>query len=271
MQAALRFIKRYLLVVVVVLTNMRFASLVMGCSSPTVHVVLADASAFQLWLHDGMAADARRPAHLMESYVRGRLRDKPGVLEDARLPEAYTTNVGPSIQASEYHFGYAAERLIREHYAATHLQMPTLETNQLLEIVEAAGGNTYAVADFNRDLLIDIGDAHARVIFDVVPPGQPHLDAAKERVAYKQRLLNYAMIGVPKFTLGTAYHGELGVRFGENAPLVKLAWVTTAPGIVQYQWRALQVEERSEEAYGEAYMAGRWRALCFHKRGWYRE
>jgi hypothetical protein len=102
----------------------------------------------------------------MPSYVRGRLPDKPGVLEDARLPEAYTTNVGPSIYSADYHLGYAAERLIREHYAATHLQMPTLETNHLLELVEEAGGNTHVVDDFNRDVPIDIADADARVMFE---------------------------------------------------------------------------------------------------------
>jgi hypothetical protein len=54
-----------------------------------------------------MAADARRPAHLMKQYVRGRLSDKVGILEDDKLPEAYTQNEREAVWPANYHLGYA--------------------------------------------------------------------------------------------------------------------------------------------------------------------
>lgn len=120
MQAGPPFIKRYLLLVVMVMTNLGMVLTLCGCGPNAVNVVNPDAEAFQQLLSAELAADARRPAHGMAAYVSGRSPDKGGRLDDAKLPEPYNVEVGASIRPAEYHLGYAAQRLIREYYAATH-------------------------------------------------------------------------------------------------------------------------------------------------------
>jgi hypothetical protein len=85
-----------------------FAWTIVGCSPATVHIVSADSAAFQQLLNVEMAADARRPAHLMKRYVRVDLSGKVGILDDDKLPEAYTQNDEEAVWASNYHLGYAA-------------------------------------------------------------------------------------------------------------------------------------------------------------------
>lgn len=261
MRAARQFIALCLRIVVIVLTNLASAGVILGCSVTTVHVVSTETAGFQELLNAETAAQARRPAHLMKAWVHGRSAELAGVLDDERLPEPYTLDIGSSIRPAEYHLGYAAERLIREHYSAGHSGYRGFENDELAELVHEAGGNLGMVHDFDRDRRIDIADIERRLIFEIVPPGQTNRAAAKKKIDFKLLLVNNAMLGVPTFSLGTTYSGEIGVRFAEGAAPWKLTWATTIPGVVQYQWQALRADEPTEDAYREAYLNHRWRAL----------
>ncbi|MBK9264244.1 MAG: hypothetical protein IPM54_31135 [Polyangiaceae bacterium] len=259
MQAARHFVAQCLCVVVIVLTNLGFAWLLMGCGPGVVHVVQPDSAAFLQITNAQVSAEARRSAHLMGQWVRGRSPDKIGIFEDSKLPEAYTQDDEPGIWPSEYHLGYAALRLIREHYAAAHPAYRVLEDGNIEEIVDEAGGNVGLIEDFDKDRRPDIADVEGRVLFEVVPPGQGYRSAAANKVDWHLRVINSAMLGVPKFNLGTGYVGEVGVRFAEGAAPWKIAWETTDPGVVQYRWLVLGAEQQTAEAYGDAYGADRWR------------
>ena len=253
MQAAYHFIASCLRLVVLVVTNGGVLGPLLGCAPTVLEVPAYDSTAFQQMLQNEQTADARRPAQGMKQWVRGDRPDKHvGVLDDATLPEAYTPNGERGIAASQFHLGYAALRLIREYYAAAHPAHQVLERGDLVEIVEEAGGNTYVVNDFDRQRLLDIADIEGRFVFKVVPPGQTHQAAAKKKIDWQLLLLNQAMLGVPKFKLGTGYEGEIGVRFAEGAMPWKLAWSTTEPGVVQYRWWVLGAEEpKGADAYAE--------------------
>ncbi|MBK9260099.1 MAG: hypothetical protein IPM54_09715 [Polyangiaceae bacterium] len=260
MSAFLSFVTRHLRIVVTVLTTLGLAGTILGCGPGEVRVVASNATAFQAMLSAEMAADARRPAHWMRDYVSGEAPGKPRVLEPEHLPEAYTPNGEPGIRPSEFHLAYAALRLICAHYAATHPGYRGLERDVLVEVVDEAGGNTHMVNEFDRERRLDLVDVEDRFLFEVVPPGQMHQEAGKKKVDWQLLLLNKAMLGVPEFKLGTGYEGEIGVRFAEGAPGWKLTFATTTPGIVQYEWHVLSVDEATEEAYREAYLDNRWHA-----------
>ena len=261
MHAARRFIAQTIRFIAVVLTILGLTWLMLGCASGTVFTVSVDAAAFQDLLRTEMATDARRPAHLMGFSMQGRSSYKAGVLEDARWPEPYAAAIGPSIRPGEYHLAYAAQRLLREQYAATHPRYRALERNELAEIIGEAGGNLYVHEDFAADRVVDLVDVQSRAVFEMVPPGLAHQAAGKEKIDWLLRLINYGMVGQTPFHLGADFHGEMGVRFAERAVPWKLTWATTEPGIVVYQWLALQVDERSEDAYRQAYLEHRWRPV----------
>ncbi len=115
MKAARPFVLQYLAILAIALTNLGFgltifgfAWTIVGCSPATVHIVSADSAAFQQLLNVEMAAESRRPAHLMKRYVRGDLSRKVGILDDDKLPEPYTQNEEDAVWPSNYHLGYAA-------------------------------------------------------------------------------------------------------------------------------------------------------------------
>ena len=261
MHAARRFIAQTIRFIAVVLTILGLTWLMLGCASGTVFTVSVDAAAFQDLLHTEMATDARRPAHLMGFSMQGRSSYKAGVLEDARWPEPYAAAIGPSIRPGEYHLAYAAQRLLREQYAATHPRYRALERNELAEIIGEAGGNLYVHEDFAADRVVDLVDVQSRAVFEMVPPGLAHQAAGKEKIDWLLRLINYGMVGQTPFHLGADFHGEMGVRFAERAVPWKLTWATTEPGIVVYQWLALRVDEPTEDAYRKAYLEHRWRPV----------
>ncbi|MBK9266641.1 MAG: hypothetical protein IPM54_43500 [Polyangiaceae bacterium] len=243
----------------IVLTNLAFTWPIVGCGPGVVHVVQPDSMAFLQITNAQVSAEARRSAHLMGQWVSGRSSDKVGILEDSKLPEPYTQDDEGGVWPSEYHLGYAALRLIREHYAAAHPAYRVLDDGNLVEVVDEAGGNVGLIEDFDKDRLIDIADVEARALFEVVPRGQTHRSAANNKVDWHLRVINTAMLGVPKFKLGTGYGGEIGVRFAEGAAPWKIAWQTTDPGAVEYRWLVLGAEQQTAEAYGDAYLAKRWR------------
>ncbi|MBK9266080.1 MAG: hypothetical protein IPM54_40630 [Polyangiaceae bacterium] len=264
MQAARHFVAQCLRIVVIALTNygaawLAFAWATLGCGPGVVRVVQPDSTAFLQITNAQVSVEARRSAHLMGQWVRGRAPDNIGIFEDSKLPEPYTQDDEPGIWPSEYHLGYAALRLIREHYAAAHPAYRVLEDGSIEEIVDVAGGNVHLVADFDRDRRPDIADVEGRVLFEVVPRGQTHRSAANNKVDWHLRVINNAMLGVPKFKLGTGYGGEVGVRFAEGAAPWKITWETTDPGVVEYRWLVLGAEQQTAESHGDAYVGNRWR------------
>ncbi|MBK9266112.1 MAG: hypothetical protein IPM54_40790 [Polyangiaceae bacterium] len=259
MQAARHFVAQCLCIVVIILTNLGFAWLLMGCGPGVVHVVQPDSAAFLQITNAQVSAEARRSAHMMGQWVRGRPPDKIGVLEDSKLPEPYTQDDEPGVWPSEYHLGYAALRLIREHYAAAHPAYRVPKNGNIEEVVDEAGGNVHIIADFDRDRHIDLADVEGRVLFEVVPRGQTHRSAANNKVDWHLRVINGAMLGVPKFKLGTGYAGEVGVRFAERTQPWVIRWATTDPGVVEYQWLVLDAEQQTAESHGDAYVGNRWR------------
>jgi hypothetical protein len=186
-------------------------------------------------------------------------------LNDDKLPEPYLINGNDRARASNYHLAYAARRLVRAHYAAAHPAYQVLKNDELVEVVDEAGGNVYVINDFDRDRQIDIADIPQRVLFKIFSPGQDQQVAGNKKVDWQLLLINNAMLGVPTFKLGTGYEGEIGVRFAEDAPPWKLSWQTTEPGTILYGWQVLSVGDANEEVYGKTYLDNRWHDPTAHE------
>ncbi len=261
MKSTPHFIAHCLQMVVVALTNVRwlllvFAAMNLGCGSSAIKLQSPETGVFAQLLRDEMTSDARRSAHGMRAFVRGKSSDL-GMLDPEKLPEAYTPNGEEANRRYLFHLGYAAQRLIRAYYAAAHSQKSVLERDELVEIVDAAGGASDKVDAYDRDRHVDIADVAKRFVFEIVPPGQAHEIAGKKKVDEQLTLINRAMIGVPKFELGAGFEGEIGVRFAERAAPWSLVW-STNNGVIQYEWRALTVDRFAEDACQAAYLENRW-------------
>ncbi|HRI68492.1 MAG TPA: hypothetical protein PK156_29890 [Polyangium sp.] len=247
--------------IVVALTNLRwlvlaFALLNVGCGSGAIKLQSPETGAFAQLLHDEMTSDARRPAHGMAAFVRGN-EQTLGVFDPEKLPEAYTPNGEEANRRYQFHLGYAAQRLIRAYYSAAHSQKSVLDRDELIEIVDAAGGDTAKVDAYDRDRHIDIADVQGRFVFEIVPFGLAHETAGKKKVDEQLSLINKAMSGGRMFQLGAGFSGEIGVRFAERAAPWSLVW-STNNGVVLYEWRALTVDKFTEDACQAAYLEDRW-------------
>ena len=124
MKSALQFVTHCLQMIVVALTNFRwlalvFAAMNLGCGTSAIKLQSAETGAITQLLHDEVTSDARRKAHGMEAFVRGKSSDV-GMLDPEKLPEAYTPNGEEANRRYQFHLGYAAQRLIRAYYAAAH-------------------------------------------------------------------------------------------------------------------------------------------------------
>ena len=249
MKSALHFITHCWFVFV-------FAVMNLGCGASAMKLQSAETGAFAQLLHDEMTFGARRPAHGMADFVRGKSSDLT-ILDPEKLPEAYTPNGEEANRRYQFHLGYAAQRLIRAYYAAAFPAHNMLERDELVEIVNAAGGDTGKIDAYDRDRHVDIADVAKRFVFEIVPSGQAHETAGKKKVDEQLSLINKAMIDVPKFQLGAGFDGEIGVRFAERAGPWKLVW-STNNGVIQYEWMALSVDKFTEDACLVAYLDNRW-------------
>lgn len=258
MNAGRFFSTSWFLIRLVFLFLVAFASTILGCGGG-VQVMTIESLTLQQVLDEERFGAAWRPAYLMKSRVSGQTMAPLSIFIEDKLPEPYIEETGRSYEASRYHVAYAAERLIREHYAATHLHYKRLERGDLVEVVDEAGGNTYTINESDRDRCPDIADVEGRFVFAIVPPGQAQHAVGLQKVQWQFDWINKAMINVPKFALGTGFDGEIGVRFAEKTPPWKLSWTTTAPGVVQYAWQTLRVMQANEDAYREAYVQQQWR------------
>jgi len=203
-------------------------------------------------------SDARRPAHLMRQTVSGRSSGKAREMDNDKLPEGYMRQEHRQVYPSQFHLAYAARRLIREFYAATHPTYQVPEDDTLVEVVDKAGGNLGLVLPFEKARPLDIADIQSQRLFEIVPPGQGERSWGNNKVDWIRDVVNQAMLGVPPFELGTNYEGEVGVRFAEGAPAWSLTWQTVDPGVISYHWHVLNAEDASEEAHGKAYLDNRW-------------
>ncbi len=227
--------------------------------APVVYVQPTGTMSFQQLLQADATIDARIAAHAMRGAVCG---DAPPQSVDAlkpmRLPEAYTLDGSEGTRASQYHLGYAAASLIREYYAEAFPNALRINSDKLVDIVDAADGNTYTTYEPNRDWPIEIADIQHRVVFEVVPPGETHRAYGKKKADFHLMFLNQAMIGVPPFELGKEFSGEIGVRFAEGVAPWRLSWSTTEPGVVQYQWEAMTVAKVTEDSCRDGYLDKLW-------------
>jgi hypothetical protein len=230
-----------------------------ACGPATVYVQPAPTLTLEQIAQDEVRFGARRPAHGMEALVRGdEPTKKPTFIHPRRLPEAYTLDGSEGTHVSEYHLGYAAQRLIRLHYADAYPAKNVPESYEVSAIVDAAGGSDTDILEENRTWPVDIADVDRRFVFEVVPPGKTHQAEGKEKANLHAMLVNAGLWQKPQFRLGKGYSGELGVRFAENAAPWKLSWETAVPGVVQYHWQALTVATVTEESCRNAYLAKLW-------------
>jgi hypothetical protein len=207
---------------------------------------------------------ARRTAHFMSQTVTDSSSGGAILLDHPSAPEGYTFDGQPASMPWQYHIGYAAHRLIVEHYRATHPKNLVFDDfTSIRMIVDDVDGNLGFLNTYEEGLRPDIADASARFVFEIKPPGAEHLADGKSKIDQHLRSINKAMVGVPLFKPGMGYRGELGVRFAEDegVPAWKLEWDTTAPGILQFRWRRLNTEDDDVDDYREAYEKARWRDL----------
>lgn len=153
----MQFMTHRLQRIVVALTNLRWLAFVfvvlnVGCGSSAIKLQSPETGAFALLLRDEITSDARRSAHGMAAFVRGKSSDV-GMLDPEKLPEAYTPNGEEANRRYQFHLGYAAQRLIRAYYAAAHPPNSVPEWDELVEIVNAARGDTGKIEAYDRDRL----------------------------------------------------------------------------------------------------------------------
>lgn len=240
-----------------------------ACGPADIHVQPAPQLTFDQIIHDEVTFGARRPAHAMAALVRGdKLANDPAVIEPKRWPEAYTQ--GPEgTRISEYHLGYAAQRLIRIHYTDAYPAKNVPKSYEVSAIVDAAGGSDTDIREEHRTWRVDVVDVDRRFVFEIVPPGETHQAEGKTKANLHAMLLNAGLFKKRPFTLGTGYSGELGVRFAENAAPWKLSWSTTEAGVVQYHWQALTIAKVTEESCRDAYLAKQWHDVTFKEMAQY--
>jgi hypothetical protein len=227
--------------------------------TPSIYVQPAPKLTFDQIIHDEVRFGARRPAHGMAAFVRGdKPTNEPNFIHPNRLPEAYTVDGSEGARVSEYHLGYAAQRLIRLHYADAHPAKNGPQSYEVSAIIDTAGGSDADIIEDNRTWPVDIADVDRRFVFEMVPPGKTHQAEGKTKANLHAMLLNAGLFKKRPFTLGTGYSGELGVRFAENAAPWKLSWETVEPGVVSYHWQALTVAKVTEESCRNAYLAKQW-------------
>lgn len=204
---------------------------------------------------------ARHFAHFLGQEVGGSSGSTLRV-DHSSAPEAYTVDGESGSAPWEYHLGYAAHRLIAEHYRAAHPRhfvIPNFAS--IRAIVDEAGGNVGLVNRYEADLRPDIADVTSLFVFEIKPPGPEHLAQGQSKIEQHLRALDMGMVGAPPFKLGLGYRGELGVRFESGIAAVKLEWQTTAPGVLQFRWRRLDTEDDDVDDDRKAYEKARWRDL----------
>lgn len=235
-----------------------FVWTLLGCA-PVIYVQPTGTMSFQQTLEADAVIDARSKAHALSPYARAEKPSKHvAYLDPAKLPEAYTLDGTEGSRASQYHLGYAALRLIRAHYADAYAAKHNPEKDDVEAILEAASGNVSGVIEENRNWRVDIADIDRRFVFEVVPPGQIHLEAGKKKADLHAMLLNAGMWGRRQFKHGVQFAGEVGVRFAEKTPPWKLSFSTVEPGVIQYRWQVLTVRRATDEAHQQAYIDDQW-------------
>ncbi len=219
---------------------------------------------------------ARRPAHLVAETVGDgasgsgssgqTLVDGKISVDHPSAPEAYFWHDGrPGNMPYRFHMGYAAHQLIAQRYRDRHPGNVVFDNyTSIRTIVKTAQGDEGLVNPYEGNLRPDIADLGVPCLFEIKPHGDQNLIEGKQKVQRYLGAINVAMLNGNFFKLGTDYSGQLGVRFKDREGAWNLKWETTAPGVVQYWWRKLDVEDKDKglaEAYEKAYEEGRWREL----------
>jgi hypothetical protein len=186
-------------------------------------------------------------------------------------PQGYTLKGRPGKMPWQFFMGYSAHIAIATHYWSFHPNGVVFRNSiSVATIVDRAGGDKTLLHWSDADLRPDIThitDKRDLFVFEIKPHGDANLTKGKEKLAQYIGALNVGMVGRPKFFgPGPNYSGNIGIRFKDGEAAWNLKWDTTAPGLLQYRWRKLDVKNNEQdkataEDYREAYENDRWRDL----------
>jgi hypothetical protein len=155
----------------------------------------------------------------------------------------------------EFFLGNAAHRLIAYMYKVNYPARIVHFNNQTLLTILADIGDLARLLPNERILRPDITDISIRHVFEIKPWNDQALQEGRQEVQTYLAALNRALLVGRSFTGGTAFQGQILIRFAQGQYIWRLEWQTTEPGVTQYRWTRSQQRFASERA---AYEAGQW-------------
>jgi hypothetical protein len=116
-------------------------------------------------------------------------------------------------------------------------------------------GDASRLPSHERALRPDITDVTAASLFEIKPWNAQGLQEGRLEVGIYVAALNRAAAPEMIFVGGTAFQGQILIRFAQGQYIWRLEWQTTEPGVIQYRWTRSHRRFASEQA---AYEAGQW-------------
>lgn len=178
----------------------------------------------------------------------------------------------PDSQAPwEFFLGNAAHRLIAYMYGVNYPQSRAFFNVRTVGAILQEGriGDPSRLPPQDLSLRPDIADITRRVLYEIKPWTAQGLQTGLQEVQVYLAALNQALLVGRGFTAGTAFQGQILIRFAQGQHIWRLEWETTAPGVIQYRWTRSLQRFGSERA---AYEAGQWVELSLeelqHYGGW---
>ncbi|WPB73904.1 hypothetical protein KYC5002_33320 [Archangium violaceum] len=157
----------------------------------------------------------------------------------------------------KFFLGNASHRLIAYIYSVRHPDREVYYNTEAISVIlaKARRGDVSRLKPDERNIRPDITDTSILVLFEVKPWNEQGLQEGREEARRYLTALNRAILSGRRFTGGTAFQGEILIRFAGGQNIWRLEWQTTEPGVVQYHWTRSQQPFESEAA---AYKDGRW-------------
>ncbi|QRK13050.1 hypothetical protein JQX13_25300 [Archangium violaceum] len=157
----------------------------------------------------------------------------------------------------EFFLGNAAHRLIAYMYGVSHPSNEAYYNTETIQaIVTKTGlGDASLLQPQERILRPDITDVFSLSLFEIKPWNEQGLKEGREEARVYLAALNRTILVGKRFTGGTDFQGETLIRFARGQYIWRLAWRTTEPGVIQYQWTRSQQRFESQAV---AYEAGQW-------------
>lgn len=157
----------------------------------------------------------------------------------------------------EFFLGNAAHRLVGYMYGVNHPSNRVFYNQETLFgiLSKLDIGDASRLLPTERSLRPDITDVSAAFLFEIKPWNQQGLQEGRQEVKTYLTALNRAAAPDMSFAAGTAFQGQILIRFAQGQYIWRLEWQTTEPGVTQYRWTRSQQRFASEKA---AYEAGQW-------------